>query len=70
MKKEYKQSVSSSNLNKINTLGYLTQYVVLPLKSENKLPEEHFKWRDIMDVRDLYYSKPCRLIKPYDHPIQ
>ena len=72
MKKEYKQSVSSSNLNKINTLGYLTQYVVLPLKSENKLPEEHFKWRDIMDVRDLYYSKPCRpiRIKPYDdHPI-
>ena len=72
MKKEYKQSASSSNLNKINTLGYLTQYVVLPLKSENKLPEEHFKWRDIMDVRDLYYSKPCRpiRIKPYDdHPI-
>ena len=72
MKKEYKQSASNSNLNKINTMGYLTQYVVLPLKSENKLPEEHFKWRDIMDVRDLYYSKPCRpvRIKPHDdHPI-
>ena len=53
-------------------MGYLTQYVVLPLKSENKLPEEHFKWRDIEDVRHLYNNKPCRpvRIKPHDdHPI-
>lgn len=72
MNNEYKQSASSSNQNKYRTMGYLTQYVVLPLKSENKLPEDSFTWKDIEDVRHVYYSKPCRPVRikaDSDHPI-
>ena len=72
MKKEYKQSASSYNQNKYRTMGYLADYVVLPLKSENKLPEEHFRWRDIEDVRKLYEDRPCKPVRikaDSDHPI-